>query len=329
MTTIETDLDTVEITFCSDERGRGTSDYPVYLLKPTLDNVIGYSFVEANIPCSYYPIDAGNSSFILEYQPVSSSPTQVQVNFTAGSYTISQFQDALKTTLQQAIAGTVWTVVVNQQSGIMTLTETSQTLQAIAFNFQASLLTGQYGSMYEVMGFRPDEVMAMQLVATDWVLNTPSIVRLSGADRLYLRSQSLGPPLARSVRVGNNVSSSIIACVPVTAVFGQVIQFRNQDVTMIPMIVNSLTEIDLYLTQSTRTRYGVIESQYTPGVSHVDNKQTRLDEYMGFNGHPWSVTLRFYLQNKQKDLAMPRWQRDDGSAKPQETNKKRKMLLED
>lgn len=154
------------------------TDWPTFYLNRPLLNVAFMKVLQAEIPFSYYVINANNNTFFL------TEVGSTLVTLPVGNYTSSTLSTALGTALTTASGINTYTVVYSNVTQKFTITSTGG---AFALVFGSPSDSGQSNPRL-ILGFN-----AGTNSSTGNTLVGPNTVQITGPNYVYLNCPQLGP----------------------------------------------------------------------------------------------------------------------------------------
>lgn len=291
-------LKAVDITFTSDGGLQGSDrDRPTFVLNPALEQVVGFSVLEASVPYTYHDIDEGNGYFHV-YHLIGTTATTATLQLPTGHYTLNSLESAVDTLLTNWFSsiGSTVAVVVTSTGRRLSIALTNNNAQAITFGLgftdpfytQAALTTGQ-GFAHEALGFPAEALYTTTInAAASTTLVSPNHM-VFHVDQLFLHCVDLTSASEQSIRL-NNVTTTAVTSIPIvgSVAVGENHLYQNADPTTYPM-ENAVVALTMHWTDGKRAAY---EHRQPTGTNFTS--ATSLKPHMAFNGARWSVKIRFY-----------------------------------
>ena len=225
-----------------------STDFPLFQLGSPIPSVAAIKILEVQIPFSYYVFNSRNNTFLLTDDLV----TNAVVTIPVGNYNASVMTTRLKTQLELASPGRVYTVTFSNSdpnTGKFTIRNNAAGVATFSLIFGTSTDVGATNPR-NALGFD-----AGVNISTLQTLVAPYAAILSGPNYLYLNCRALGPsintqlPLG-AVSLGNGSVGPQICKVPVTVQPGGVIFWADPNPDMWFSLGNLalLSQLDLYIT---------------------------------------------------------------------------------
>lgn len=257
----EFQLDSLDAT-SSNSVGAASTDWPLFLLggKAPLSNIAAFKIIEAQIPFTYYvfnDVNTDNSSTNLARWTLTETgagaggpyyPKIAIGNYSGG--------DALATALTTALNNVSIGYIVSYSSRTQKLTffTTKSNVTGFSFTFGTPTNSGNKNPRLYI-GF-PGGVTS----STGTTLISPNVILLSGANYVYVNSNSLGnltnmylPQGAANLGGGN--SGPQMAKIPINCNSGEVSYWQDPDPQKWFDVenLNVLNQVDFYLTLGNTT----------------------------------------------------------------------------
>lgn len=275
----------IDVMLNSEYSAEGTPDAPVFIFGSdalSLTNIVGYSFIGAVVPFTFYNVDATCNQFaIITYSDQNVVTNNELIVIPTGSYTITTLLDELEK-LTAHITTFHWSVV--SQSGQLRVESASVNKFLLDFT--------QANSCNEILGFRKDDV----IMTTNKVLVSPNVVKLNGYNNLHVYSKELGGLVGKAFR---SQDTGIIGTLPIAGSFGSLLTYEAQDPMMVPLPSFQLNRLDLSLRLGNRKRYANSTIPYVPKVPLLPVSSINETDHIRLNGHGFTIKLRFYQKQTQ------------------------------
>jgi hypothetical protein len=155
------------------------TDWPTFYLNRAVQNVAKMKVLSAEIPFSYYVINATNNTFFL------TESSSALVTLPVGNYTSSTLSSTLGTALTTASLGLgsrTYTVTYNNTTQKLSITSTG----AFSLTFGSSNDSGQTNPRF-ILGFNGGVISSVGNAIT-----APNAVQITGPNYVYLNSTQLG-----------------------------------------------------------------------------------------------------------------------------------------
>ena len=285
-------------------RSGSPRDNPLFTLDPPIDNVVGLSVLTAQLPFSYYVVDA-----FTQQLEITIDGSTYRVYLEMGSFTPStistMFQNVITFAYSSStpraggvemVSGGGAVTDLNTEYGFRLLCDETNSRSVIYISDSGEYTTSFTLNMdiayscRDILGFGAQSYASAQSNVFDSVdaliANTHNVVstytfNLSGPSYLFLHS-SMAANLPFGAVRNLTTSTDMIQDVIVNQNYRGILQFVNNFPVKIPFTSTRITNFDLFWTLGTRTRFGLSQSAATTHVQLL--------------GQPFQVKIRFYVK---------------------------------
>lgn len=225
-------------------------NWPTFYMSRPIQDIVGMKVLSAEIPFSFYVFNSANNTFTLQETGSGGTAT---VTIPEGNYTSSSLATAFGTALTTASAGLTaktYTVAYSTLTQKFTITSTAVAGNTFTLTFGTSTDSGNTNPRF-YLGF-PAGATASNTTPS---LTTPNIPQITGANYIYINSETLGQiqncylPQGAS-NLNNGTSGPQLCRVPITSNPGGVSYYIDPDPQKYFDLENlyQLTSFDLYCT---------------------------------------------------------------------------------
>lgn len=253
-----------------------STDWPLFKVggKRPLENIAAMKIIEVEIPFTWYTLNEGNNTFVLQestagvitnqtvtltWTPVGTNPMVPAVgNFTTANMTgpfVAGVSGLLNNSLSRYSVGRTYSSSYDPITQKITIWDSSPGINNnFSLIFGTATDSGNTNPRF-LLGFNGGQLTSQaQTLALGSILVAPNVIQITGPNYLYLNSQKFGnltdlylPSGAKNLYGGN--SGPQIAKIPITCNPGGVIFWQDPDTLKYFDLENlgSLTELDFYL----------------------------------------------------------------------------------
>jgi hypothetical protein len=259
-----------------------STDWPLFKVggKRPLENIAAMKIIEVEIPFTWYTLNSGNNTFVLEeygFAPkvvtLTWSPTGVPLVPAVGNFSAGNMTGAYVNGVSGLLTNSLNRISLQPNppgplgSGYTYVTSYDPITQKISIWDNAPKPSPSYFKLYFgaaddtgntnprfLLGFNGGVISSSEFTGLGNRIIAPNVIQITGPNYLYLNSQKFGnltdlylPSGAKNLYGGN--SGPQIARIPITCDPGGVIFWRDPDTFKYFDLENlgSLTELDFYL----------------------------------------------------------------------------------
>jgi len=265
-----------------------STDAPLFRLNEPVTSIAAIKIIEVQVPFSFYVCNSSNNTFLLTDDLV----TDAVVTITPGNYSSTTMATQLKTALELASPGRVYTVTyagasASPNTGKFTVSNDAGGINTFTLTFGSATDLGATNPRY-LLGMGP----GANTSTTSQVLVAPNVAAISGPNYLYVNCRTFGPVVRSvlpdgAVSLGGGAHGPQIAKIPISVQPGGVIYWSDPDPQKWFSLDNLalLTQIDLYLTLGNNTMPAVAQlngSSFSVKLGLLTNK-SQIDNVQGRN----------------------------------------------
>lgn len=211
----ELNLDSSDATNAGNSGGTITkASWPLFYYTTRSEDVAAVKVLQAEIPFTYYPINAANNTFTF-----TEGATVSTVTLPPNNYTGATLASQLQTSLSALSVG--FTVSYNANTLLFTFTHNTAAAWSIFFNGT--------NTPYSFMGFDPNVTYSGSGIGS--VIVSPNAAAVAGPRYLYINSRKLGPFINFNLADGSPTGGDFpgLCRVPVNAAYGSTILYNDPD----------------------------------------------------------------------------------------------------